>query len=140
MAHGIRVDASGVRSCPAVVDAHRLRQVVDNLLSTAVKYNTSGGVVLVSVAREADTVLITVADDGPGISPNEKGRVFERFFRADTVRNSSVHGSGLGLAISRDIARAHGGDITMTTEPGAGAVFTVHLPQKEGAASWSSTS
>lgn len=140
VAHGIRIDASGVRSCPAFVDAHRLRQVVDNLLSNAVKYNTRGGVVVVSVDREADTVLVTVADDGPGISPSEQGRIFERFFRADAVRNSSVHGSGLGLAISRDIARAHGGDIAMMTEPGAGSVFTVRLPQKEGAVPWSSTS
>lgn len=138
VAHGIRIDASGVRACPAVVDAHRLRQVVDNLLSNAVKYNTRGGVVVVSVEREAGAVSITVADDGPGISPSEQGRIFERFFRADAVRNSSIHGSGLGLAISRDIARAHGGDITMTTQPGAGSVFTVRLPQKEGAASWSS--
>lgn len=139
-AHGIRIDASGVHPCPAVVDAHRLRQVVDNLLSNAVKYNSRGGVVVVSLAREDESVLITVADDGPGISESEQGRIFERFYRADAVRNSSVHGSGLGLAISRDIVRAHGGDITMETEPGTGSVFTVRLPQKEGAASWSSMS
>jgi signal transduction histidine kinase len=140
MAHGIRIDASGVRSCRAVVDAHRLRQVVDNLLSNAVKYNRRGGGVVVSVEREAEAVLITVADNGPGISPSEQARIFERFFRADAVRNSSVHGSGLGLAISRDIARAHGGDILLATAPGAGSVFTVRLPQKEEAQSWSSTS
>lgn len=138
-AHGIRIDATDVRACPAVVDAHRLRQVVDNLLSNAVKYNHRDGVVTVSVGREDDTVVISVADDGQGISANEQGRIFERFFRADEVRNSSVHGSGLGLAISRDIVRAHGGDITVRSEPGAGSVFTVRLPQKGGAAPWSST-
>jgi signal transduction histidine kinase len=140
VAHGIRIDTSGVRPCPAIVDAHRLRQVVDNLLTNAVQYNDRSGVVVVSVRREDDTVLITVADDGPGISPSEQGHIFERFFRADVVRNSSVHGSGLGLAISRDIVRAHGGDITMESEPGSGSVFTVRLPQTEGTASWSSTS
>jgi signal transduction histidine kinase len=137
--HGIRIDATDVRACPAVVDAHRLRQVVDNLLSNAVKYNHRDGVVTVSVGREDDTVVISVADDGQGISANEQGRIFERFFRADEVRNSSVHGSGLGLAISRDIVRAHGGDITVRSEPGSGSVFTVRLPQKGGAAPWSST-
>lgn len=139
VAHGIRIDTTGVSTCPALVDPHRLRQVVDNLLSNAVKYNARGGVVTVSVTREDDAAVVTVADDGPGISPTEQGRVFERFFRADAVRNSSVHGSGLGLAISRDIVRAHGGDITMQTEPGAGSVFTVRLPQRNGSAPWSST-
>ena len=131
-AHGIRIDASGVRPCAAVVDAHRLRQVVDNLLSNAVKYNTRGGAVVVTVDRADAAIAICVADDGPGISTNDQGRVFERFFRADAVRNSSVHGSGLGLSISRDIVRAHGGDITVRSEPGQGAVFTVRLPQREG--------
>lgn len=139
-AQGIQIDASAVRSCPTVVDAHRLRQVVDNLLSNAVKYNRRGGRVTVTVDREEDAVVLRVADDGPGISPSEQGRIFERFFRADAVRNSTVHGSGLGLAISRDIARAHGGDITVATQPGRGSVFTVRLPHKEGAASWSSMS
>lgn len=139
-AHGIRLDATGVCSAPAVVDARRLRQVVDNLVSNAVKFNARGGVVVVSATREGDAVVIRVADDGPGISPSEEGRIFERFFRADAVRNSSIHGSGLGLAISRDIVRAHGGDITVQTQQGTGTVFTVRLPQEEGTASWSSTS
>ncbi|CAH0327848.1 Alkaline phosphatase synthesis sensor protein PhoR [Microbacterium sp. Bi128] len=131
-AHGIRIDASGVGPCPGVVDAHRMRQVVDNLLSNAVKYNTRGGAVVVTVDRVDGTITISVADDGPGISATDQGRVFDRFFRADAVRGSSVHGSGLGLSISRDIARAHGGDITVRSEPGQGTLFTVRLPQREG--------
>lgn len=131
-AHGIRIDASGVHSSVAMVDAHRLRQVVDNLLSNAVKYNTRGGAVVVTVERADAAIAISVADDGPGISANDQARVFERFFRADAVRNSSVHGSGLGLSISRDIVRAHGGELTVRSEPGRGAVFTVRLPQREG--------
>ncbi|MFG6277742.1 HAMP domain-containing sensor histidine kinase [Microbacterium sp. 5K110] len=131
-AHGIRIDASGVGPCPGVVDAHRMRQVVDNLLSNAVKYNTRGGAVVVTVDRADGTITISVADDGPGISATDQGRVFDRFFRADAVRGSSVHGSGLGLSISRDIARAHGGDISVRSEPGQGAVFTVRLPQRKG--------
>jgi len=132
--YGIRIDASGVHSGTATVDPHRVRQVVDNLLSNAIKYNARGGSVAVSVSVGDVSVWISVADDGPGISRTEQIRLFERFFRGDAVRNSSTHGSGLGLAISRDIVRAHGGEITVTSEPGEGAVFTVRLPRQPGGA------
>ena len=71
---------------------------------------------------------IVVSDDGPGVSEAEQPQLFERFFRADAVRNSTIHGSGLGLAISRDIARSHGGDIHVRTQAGHGADFVVRLP------------
>ncbi|MFF0910440.1 sensor histidine kinase [Microbacterium enclense] len=124
----IAVEASGVRSAVAPVDPHRLRQVVDNLLSNAVKYNARGGTVFVSVERGASAVTVTVRDDGAGIPAAEQARLFERFFRSDAVRNSATHGSGLGLAISRDIVRAHGGDISVRSHPGEGATFVVRLP------------
>jgi len=128
--YGIRIDDSAVRSATAVVDPRRLRQVVDNLLSNAIKYNVRGGTVAVEAGYDDASVWISVADDGPGISRTEQARLFERFFRGDAVRNSSVHGSGLGLAISRDIARAHGGDITVHSVLGEGATFTVRLPRE----------
>ena len=130
--HGIHLDVVGIRSAVADVDAHRLRQVVDNLLSNAVKYNPRGGTVVVDVAVGGDEVLICVSDDGPGISEVEQAQLFDRFFRTDAVRNSATHGSGLGLSISRDIARAHGGDIHVRTSAGAGAAFTVRLPRENG--------
>ncbi|MDF2920752.1 MAG: signal transduction histidine kinase [Microbacterium sp.] len=136
--HGIRIDSSGVRPGIAHVDPRRLRQVVDNLLSNAIKYNVRGGTVTVAVEIGATSVQIAVADDGPGISRSEQGRVFDRFFRGDAVRNSSTHGSGLGLAISRDIVRAHGGEITVSSALGSGSTFIVRLPRKQGSATCSS--
>jgi signal transduction histidine kinase len=127
--HGIRVSVVGEAEARAVVDARRVRQVVDNLLSNAVKYIPRGGAVEVAVVCDVRSVAIVVSDDGPGIGPGEQARLFERFFRGDAVRNSSTHGSGLGLAISRDLVRAHGGEITVRTAPGEGAVFTVRLPR-----------
>ncbi|KEP73959.1 hypothetical protein HR12_26585, partial [Microbacterium sp. SUBG005] len=94
--------------------ARRVRQIVDNLLSNAIKY-VPRAAVSVTVLQDVHSVSIVVADDGPGISVAEQARLFERFFRGDAVRNSSAHGSGLGLAISRDLARAHGGEITVRT-------------------------
>lgn len=127
--HGVLIDASGVEEARAVIDARRIRQIVDNLLSNAIKYVPRGAAVSVAVQQDVHSVSIIVADDGPGISASEQARLFERFFRGDAVRNSSAHGSGLGLAISRDLARAHGGEITVRTAPGEGAAFTVRLPR-----------
>jgi signal transduction histidine kinase len=124
----IRIDTTRVQPAIARVDAHRLRQVVDNLLSNAVKYGRHGGRVDVEVASDRDHAWIIVRDDGPGISEEEQPHLFERFFRSDAVRNSATHGSGLGLAISRDIVRAHGGDILLESQLGTGALVTVRLP------------
>lgn len=129
--HGIRIDSSGLRPGSARVDPRRLRQVVDNLISNAIKYNVRGGTVAVAVDVSESAVQIAVADDGPGISRTEQDRVFDRFFRGDAVRNSSTHGSGLGLAISRDIVRAHGGEITVSSALGTGATFIVRLPRNQ---------
>lgn len=124
----IEVEASGVRPALAPVDPHRMRQVIDNLLSNAVKYNVRGGTVFVAVERGPSDVTVTVRDTGGGISAAEQARLFERFFRSDAVRNSATHGSGLGLAISRDIVRAHGGEISVRSDPGGGATFVVRVP------------
>ncbi|MFG6445822.1 sensor histidine kinase [Microbacterium sp. P06] len=124
----ISIDTTAVSSVRASVDSHRIRQVVDNLLDNAVKYNSDGGHVTVEVAHVRDRVRIAVHDDGPGISEGERLHLFERFFRSDAVRNSTTHGSGLGLAISDDIVRGHGGEIVVVTRLGEGATFTVWLP------------
>jgi two-component system phosphate regulon sensor histidine kinase PhoR len=124
----ITIDDSGIEETIAYADAHRIRQVIDNLVSNAIKYNNDGGHVEVGATSDGLHAWIVVRDDGPGISEQELPRLFERFFRSDSVRKSTTHGSGLGLAISRDIVRAHGGEITVQTRPGEGCTFIVRLP------------
>ncbi|PKI90263.1 PAS domain-containing sensor histidine kinase [Actinomycetales bacterium SN12] len=109
-------------------DAHRIRQVIDNLVSNAVKYGRVRGHVDVEVRADADGVVLVVRDDGPGIPAGEVPRLFERFFRSALVRQSVTHGSGLGLSISRDIVVAHEGSLTVRTVLGEGAEFTMALP------------
>ena len=93
-------------------DAFRLRQVVDNILSNAVKYNVAYGRIDVTLTESADGFAeLRVHDTGRGMTDAEQAHLFDRFYRADSVRNSAVHGSGLGLSISRDIVRQHGGDL-----------------------------
>lgn len=128
----VTIDTSAVESVVTVADPHRMRQVVDNLLSNAVKYNHEGGQVDVGLTGDGAHVWLAVRDNGPGIPANELPRLFERFFRSDLVRHSTTHGSGLGLAISREIIRAHGGDITVRTNVSEGAMFVVRLPVKDG--------
>jgi len=111
-----------------VGDAFRIRQVVDNLVSNAVKYNRDGGWVEIGAHAVGDKVWLIVRDDGIGIADGDQDRLFERFFRAESVRRTGVHGTGLGLAISRQIARRHGGDLVVTSALGEGTTVTVTLP------------
>ncbi|TQJ32328.1 cell wall metabolism sensor histidine kinase WalK [Microbacterium sp. SLBN-146] len=127
---GIRFDTSGVESATAYVDPSRIRQVLDNLLSNAVKYNRADGSIAVGTTVDADHAWIVVRDSGTGIAPDEMPRLFERFFRSESVRKTSTHGSGLGLAISRDIVRSHGGEITLQSEQGVGTTVVVRLPAR----------
>jgi two-component system sensor histidine kinase MtrB len=108
-------------------DARRLGRIVANLIENAVTHAGVG--IRVRVARDQDHAVIAVADDGPGISADTLPHIFDRQFKADFSR--SGQGSGLGLAIARENARLLGGDITATSTPGAGAVFTLRLPVAE---------
>ncbi len=122
------IDTSRVERVSTLVDPRRIRQVIDNLLSNAIKYNEVGGRVEVSLTNDGTHVWLHVSDNGPGIPDSELPRLFERFFRSARVRKSTTHGSGLGLAISREIVRAHAGEISVRTTPGGGATFVVRLP------------
>ena len=124
----VTIDTAAVERSSSFADAHRIRQVVDNLLSNAIKYNHVGGRVEVGLTSDEDHVWLAVSDNGPGIPEGELPRLFERFFRSGLVRNSTTHGSGLGLAISREIVRAHGGEITVRTVLDEGTTFIVRLP------------
>jgi two-component system, OmpR family, sensor histidine kinase BaeS len=110
------------------LDPVRLRQIVGNLVSNALRHTPSGGRVTVR-ARISDRELsVQVADSGSGISPEDLPHVFDRFWRADKARSRNTGGSGLGLAIARQLARAHGGDLTAHSVLGAGSTFVLSLP------------
>jgi len=108
-------------------DAGKLRQVVDNLLDNVREHTPKGTSARVRVAREGDDVFLTVADEGPGLTPEGRERVFERFYRGDGARSRETGGAGLGLAIVAAIADAHGGDVRVD-DVEAGASLTVRLP------------
>jgi two-component system, OmpR family, sensor kinase len=122
-----------------VGDRMRLRQVLDNLLANVRTHCPEGTSSVVTVEQVGDQALITVADDGPGLSPDDAARVFERFFRADASRSRLHGGTGLGLSIVGSITRAHGGTVAADSPPGVGTVFTVRLPLAGTAASDDST-
>jgi signal transduction histidine kinase len=109
-------------------DANRLHQVVDNLVSNAVKFTDGGGSVSVSVDAEADGVRLVVADTGIGVPPEEQGQVFSRFFRSSAATQRAIPGTGLGLAISRALVEQHGGTISFASREGEGTRVTVVLP------------
>jgi two-component system, OmpR family, sensor histidine kinase BaeS len=111
-----------------VVDPVRLRQIVGNLVANAIRHSPPGGAVTVRLSMRPGRMVITVSDTGPGIAPADLPKVFDRFWRADSSRSRTTGGSGLGLPIARQLARAHGGDVTATSEVGHGATFTVILP------------
>lgn len=102
-----------------------LAHVWTNLLHNGIKFTPCGGNLRVLLQRQQERCAVSVADTGVGIAEADQTRIFERFFTADPARS---HGSGLGLAIVRKIVEMHGGTITVTSQPGAGSTFLVHLP------------
>lgn len=114
-------------------DGRRLGQIVDNLLSNAVKYTPAGGSITVSARRgPGGGPVLTVADTGPGMSEEEQGNLFTRFYRTAGVRRTAIPGAGLGLAITKELVEAHGGSIRVRSEPGVGSAFTVEFPAEPG--------
>jgi two-component system, OmpR family, sensor kinase len=115
------------------VDRHRIREMLLNMVTNAIKYTPQGGTVTLSLEENADSVTITVRDTGIGIAPGDLPHVFERFWRADPARSRTGDrpGTGLGLAITKWIAEAHGGSITVQSRPGRGSSFTVRLPKMD---------
>jgi two-component system phosphate regulon sensor histidine kinase PhoR len=113
-------------------DSERLRQVLANLIDNAIKYGRHGGeVVLLGRNVDSRTIELAVRDDGPGIPPDAKARVFERFYRVDKARDRAQGGTGLGLAIVKNVIEAHGGDVRVESTPGAGTTFyfTLRTPE-----------
>ncbi|MFI6094716.1 sensor histidine kinase [Lentzea sp. NPDC051213] len=115
---------------PAVVDADRLRQVITNLMTNALRATPAGGVITLR-AYTAGGAVIEVSDTGCGIAGDDLEHVFDRFWRADGARGRHTGGRGLGLAIAREIIAAHHGTITVASTVGAGTTFTVKLPLEQ---------
>jgi len=109
-------------------DAGRLGQVLDNLLSNALKFTPPGGRVTVRLFQAGDGVQVEVADTGMGISEGDQEHLFDRFFRTSEATSSAIQGTGLGLAIVASIVEAHGGSIGVASEVGFGTTFTIVLP------------
>ncbi|GAA4892834.1 two-component system OmpR family sensor kinase [Stackebrandtia albiflava] len=115
---------------PLIVMGHdaRLRQVVGNLLTNARTHTPPGTSVWVVAEQHGPVAVVSVADNGPGIAPEHRPRVFDRFYRADDSRSRDTGGTGLGLSIVKSIVESHGGRVELDSEPGAGTVFRFVLP------------
>lgn len=126
---GVAIAIDGVPPGLGVrADAARLGQIVDNFLTNAIRYSPSGARVTISAARRGGGVGIDVTDQGPGLTEEQLGRVFERFYRVDAARSRALGGSGIGLAIARALAEAMSGHVEAASAgPGSGATFTVVL-------------
>ena len=127
-ANGISLDIEAQDGPEADADSGRIQQVLDNLISNAVKFSPAGGRVEVRATHDASEWRIDVADTGTGIPASEVDHLFDRFFRASNARGSRVPGSGLGLPTAKAIAERHGGRIEVASAVGTGTTFSVYLP------------
>ncbi len=112
---------------PVTIDPQQMAQVIGNLVSNAIKYTAAGGSVMVQTEADDDALKIVVGDSGPGIPPEDQERIFEPFYRARS-HERFPEGMGLGLSIAREITEAHGGTLTVESQPGEGSRFIVCLP------------
>ncbi|MFE9597928.1 sensor histidine kinase [Streptomyces hokutonensis] len=134
-AYRVTADTAGVvlltkadRTLWLDADPVRMRQVLGNLVSNALRHTPADGTVTLTAWREGDRAVLTVTDTGTGIAPEALPHVFERFWRADQSRSRRTGGSGLGLSIVRDLAAAHSGTVEAASTPGSGSTFTLKFP------------
>jgi signal transduction histidine kinase/HAMP domain-containing protein len=133
---GVSIEVAAPAELAAACDERRVSQVLRALLDNAVKFSPVGGTVTVGLTAETrgdgdgEDVVVTIADEGPGILPDELDRVFERFFRGNGGSHES--GTGLGLSIARDMVELMGGTLTVRSDRGAGSAFTVRMPRIQG--------
>ncbi|MFD5425456.1 sensor histidine kinase [Streptomyces sp. NPDC127084] len=127
---GIELSIEADEELDVHADPVRLRQVIGNLVSNAIRHTPKGGRVILRARGDGDHVVMDVTDNGSGIDAADLPHVFDRFWRADKSRNRQTGGSGLGLAITRKLTEAHGGTVSVASTPDRGSVFTVRLPQR----------
>jgi two-component system, OmpR family, phosphate regulon sensor histidine kinase PhoR len=116
---------------PIAADAGQILQLLDNVLTNALRYGEPGTPVTLSASRESSMVHLAIADRGDGIAPEHLARVTERFYRVDTSRSRSIGGTGLGLSIVKHIVERHRGTLRIESEPGKGTTLHVLLPLAE---------
>jgi two-component system, OmpR family, phosphate regulon sensor histidine kinase PhoR len=125
---GVELESTLEGPVLVVADRLRMRQVVDNLVSNAIKYTPAGGAVRVALEPRENLVDLVVTDSGIGISDEDKPRLFTKFFRSAEAEAMAIPGIGLGLAITNAVVEAHHGSILVDSEPGRGSTFRVRLP------------
>ena len=128
--HGVTLVFEGDEELQFLSKGNLIVEALSNLVSNAIRYGPDSGCVTVTASRDEDQIRFAVQDEGPGIPERHIPRLFERFYRVDTARSRSAGGTGLGLAIVKHIALAHGGDIAVESEMGAGSTFTLQIPHR----------
>lgn len=110
------------------IDTDQMMRVIDNIMNNAIKYSPDGGTITVRLQQRQNQVLLSIADQGLGISRKDLSKIFDRFYRADKARSRAQGGTGLGLAIAKEIVNAHGGKIWADSREGHGSTFYISLP------------
>ena len=118
--------------CDMYADSAKLTQVVYNLMENASKYTQEGGIIRVRLIRSGRDAILTISDNGPGIPKEDQAHIFDRFYRVDKARSRETGGTGLGLSIVHQMVLMHGGTVTVDSDEGKGATFTVELPIHQG--------
>ncbi len=126
---GVHLTSEHPVAVEVVADGMRLRQVLDNLIANAIRFGRPDGRVDVTLTEDDEWVVLTVADDGEGIEPEDVPEVFDRFFRGENARRRQISGTGLGLHIVRTIVEAHGGQVSVDSAAGVGTTVRVELPR-----------
>ena len=127
---GVKLRAERLDELPdSTFDEHMTEIIIANLLSNALKFTPQGGEIVVRAGMETETVFFEVADDGRGIPADQLERIFDRFHQVDGSASREHGGTGLGLALARELARLHGGNVTVRSRLGEGSVFRVELPR-----------
>jgi signal transduction histidine kinase len=129
---GIRLTRRGSGCLEIPVDERRIEQLLTNIVANAVKFSESGGEITLTVSEVDGGAELTVADRGIGMSPRDRGHLFEKFFRAGSATERGIPGTGLGLAICKGIVEAHGGTIAVDSVLGEGTTVHVHIPRLRG--------